>query len=168
MRTWPSRASNRMGLAAVSVPIFSTPGNHEQEEGWNLDEVGRRTAASRPARRSSPRRARPTAPSTPANSDPLSAIDEATYGDEYREDYFAWTWGDALFIVIDTFEYTSQNPYGNVAGEGSNDPQTGDQWNWTLGKTQYNWLKSTLEGSTAKYKFVFSHQMVGGMLHCWT
>jgi hypothetical protein len=159
-----TRASNRMGLAAVSVPMFSTPGNHEQEEGWNLDEAaGIGSIQARKAFYPTPSPV--DGPFYSANSDPLAAIDDATYGNDYREDYFAWTWGDALFIVIDTFEYTSQNPYGNVAGEGSNDPQTGDQWNWTLGQTQYNWLKSTLEGSTAKYKFVFSHQMVGGMLH---
>jgi phosphodiesterase/alkaline phosphatase D-like protein len=158
------RASNHMGIAGVSVPIFSTPGNHEQEEGWNLDEAS--GIGSIQARKAFfPTPSPVDGPFYSANSDPLAAIDEATYGNEYREDYFSWTWGDALFIVIDTFEYTAQNPYGNVAGEGSNDPQGGDQWNWTLGQTQYNWLKSTLEGSTAKYKFVFSHQMVGGMLH---
>jgi uncharacterized repeat protein (TIGR02543 family) len=158
------RAADRMGKAGVSVPIFSTPGNHEQEEGWNLDEVcGYGSIQARKAFFPTPSPL--DAPFYSANSDPLAIIDAATYGNQYREDYFAWTWGDALFIVIDTFEYTSQNPYGNVAGEGSNDPQGGDQWNWTLGQTQYNWLKSTLEGSTAKYKFVFSHQMVGGMLH---
>ncbi len=146
------------------MPIFSTPGNHEQEEGWNLDEaVGIGSIQARKAFFPTPSPL--DGPFYSANSDPLSAIDEGTYGNEYREDYFAWTWGDALFMVIDTFEYTSQNPYGNVAGEGSNDPQTGDQWNWTLGQTQYNWLRDTLEASTAKYKFVFSHQMVGGMLH---
>jgi hypothetical protein len=35
-------------------------------------------------------------------------------------------------------------------------------WRWTLGLVQYNWLKSTLENSNAKYKFVFAHQLVGG------
>ena len=142
------RGSTRMGLAGVSVPIFSTPGNHEQEEGWNLDEVcGVGSIQARKAFFPTPSPL--DAPFYSANSDPLAAIDEGTYGNEYREDYFAWTWGDALFVVIDTFEYTSQNPYGNVAGEGSNDPKTGDQWNWTLGQTQYNWLRATLEGSTA-------------------
>jgi hypothetical protein len=35
-------------------------------------------------------------------------------------------------------------------------------WGWSLGSTQYNWLKSTLENSKAKFKFLFSHQLVGG------
>jgi kynurenine formamidase len=31
-----------------------------------------------------------------------------------------------------------------------------------LGETQYQWLKSTLETSDAKWKFVFIHQLIGG------
>ena len=59
-----------------------------------------------------------------------------------------------------------QKPYGTVAGSGEDDdPDTGgDQWNWTLGQQQYNWLKRTLEYSNAKYKFVFSHHVVGGQI----
>ena len=129
-----------MGKAGVSVPMFSTPGNHEQEEGWNLDDGRRHGQHPGPQVRSSPPRV-PAAASTPPTRDPLSSISAATYGDQYREDYYAWTWGDALFVVIDTFEYTPQNSYGNVAGDGTNDPQTGDQWNWTLGKQQYDWLR---------------------------
>ena len=65
--------------------------------------------ASRPARRSSPRP--PTAASTPATPTRWRGIDEATYGDELREDYYAWTWGDALFVVIDEYQYTMNLPY---------------------------------------------------------
>ena len=115
----------------------------------------------RPARRTSPPRS--TDGFYSGNTDPLAAIDEATYGDEYREDYYAWTWGDALFVVIDPFQYTMNLPYTPAAGEGSDDPVTGDQWSWTLGAQQFNWFKQTLENSNAKYKFVFSHQMVGGI-----
>lgn len=34
-------------------------------------------------------------------------------------------------------------------------------WNVTLGDAQYQWLKQTLETSTAKYKFVFTHHVLG-------
>ena len=67
-----------------------------------------------------------------------------------RENYYAWQWGDALFIVIDPYWYTKTKP----------DSLNG--WRWTLGKVQYDWLKETLEKSDAKFKFVFSHQIVGG------
>lgn len=36
------------------------------------------------------------------------------------------------------------------------------EWNWTLGKHQYDWFRQTLESSKSKFKFVFSHQLVGG------
>ena len=58
-----------------------------------------------------------------------------------------------------------QKPYGTVTGSGEDIPEDeafgGDQWNWTLGQQQYNWFKQTLQESTAKFKFVFSHQLVG-------
>ena len=48
----------------------------------------------------------------------------------------------------------------------SNVPQTQpskDAWGLTLGDRQYAWLKQTLATSTAKYKFVFIHNLVGGL-----
>jgi len=65
------------------------------------------------------------------------------------QDYYAWDWGDALFIVL--------NPYWYSSGDKDNN------WNMTLGKEQYIWLKNTLERSRARFKFVFIHQLVGGL-----
>ncbi|MBK6282516.1 MAG: metallophosphoesterase [Draconibacterium sp.] len=144
-----------------SVPIFLASGNHENEEGWNFDDAFSIATASVKARK--------LYYPTPVpndfysgNEDPLTVLDATTYGDQYREDYYAWTWGDALFVVFDPFHYTITNPYGATAGESNDETVSGDQWNWTLGQQQYNWLKQTLENSNAKYKFMFSHHMVGG------
>ena len=73
-----------------SVPIFLATGNHENEEGWNFDDTPFSIAlASLQARKAY----YPT-PITDGfysgNDDPLAAIDEAIYGDEFREDYYAW------------------------------------------------------------------------------
>lgn len=65
------------------------------------------------------------------------------------QNYYSWEWGNALFVVLDPFLYTPRS--------GSDNP-----WDRTLGKTQYNWLKNTLEKSTAKFKFIFIHNLVGG------
>ena len=73
------------------------------------------------------------------------------YGVDKPENYYAWTWGDALFVALDPYRYDSR-------GDSSNKPQG---WDWTLGITQYLWLKSTLENSNAKYKFVFAHHVRG-------
>jgi hypothetical protein len=67
------------------------------------------------------------------------------------QDYYAWEWGDALFIVLDPYWFTP-----------SQRGTTADLWNPTLGKAQYQWLKATLEASQAKWKFVFIHQLIGG------
>jgi uncharacterized repeat protein (TIGR02543 family) len=151
-----------LGAIGPSVPIFLSSGNHENEEGWNFDDtpfsIALGSVQSRKAYYPTP------VPDAfySGNTDPLAAIDETKYGDEYREDYYAWEWGDALFVVIDEFQYTMNLPYTPSAGEGS-EAVTGDQWSWTLGAQQFNWFKQTIQNSHAKYKFVFSHQMVGGI-----
>ena len=66
------------------------------------------------------------------------------------QDYYAWEWGDALFIVLDPFWFMQKHR------------GRGDNWKRTLGLEQYNWLKQTLENSRAKFKFVFIHHLVGG------
>jgi predicted phosphodiesterase len=68
------------------------------------------------------------------------------------QDYYAWTWGDALFIVLDPYWFTP-------LAEGN----TSNLWNPTLGEEQYQWLKATLEASDSRWKFVFIHQLIGGL-----
>jgi hypothetical protein len=66
------------------------------------------------------------------------------------QDYYAWEWGDALFVVLDPFWFTQKR-----RGQS-------DNWKRTLGTEQYQWLKKTLEASRAKFKFIFIHHLVGG------
>lgn len=63
--------------------------------------------------------------------------------------YYSFTGQDSLFVVLDPFTFTTTQP----SAEG---------WAWTLGKTQYDWLKQTLSTSTAKHKFVFIHHLLQG------
>ena len=155
------RGSAYLGKIGPSVPLFLATGNHEDEEGWNLDDTG--TYATGLWNINLRKTYFPTPTQNGFYSGNTDQLPTAIGGDTNREDYYAWTWGDALFVVIDPFQYTMANPYGSTAGELTDDPKTGDQWSWTLGLQQYNWLKSTLQSSDAKYKFVFSHQMVGGI-----
>lgn len=67
----------------------------------------------------------------------------------FDTNYYSFTKNNSLFIILDPYSYTTSKPNSNG-------------WAWTLGKTQYDWLKKTLESSNAKYKFVFIHQLVGG------
>ncbi len=75
--------------------------------------------------------------------------DNEPYGIGNPENYYAWNWGDALFVVLDVYRDendTTPKPKG---------------WDWTLGQAQYDWLKNTLESSNAPYKFVFAHHIRG-------
>ena len=67
------------------------------------------------------------------------------------QNYFAWTWGDALFVVLDVYRYT------NVGGT---TPTSVDQW--TLGDEQLRWLSGVLHNSSQKWKFILCHHLVGG------
>jgi hypothetical protein len=67
------------------------------------------------------------------------------------QNYFAWTWGDALFVVLDVFRYTDRR--WGVAER----PE-----DWTLGAVQLKWLERVLSESRARWKFVVSHHLVGG------
>ncbi len=64
-----------------------------------------------------------------------------------RESYYAWEWGDALFVALD--------PYWEMPGRG------GFNWDPVHGDKQYQWFRETLRKSTAKYKFVFEHHLHG-------
>lgn len=74
-------------------------------------------------------------------------------GSQYQ-DYYAFTWGDALFVVLNIFTYT---PTCHLLGA---DPGSPDDW--TLGDDQLAWLQTTLAGSGAKWKFLLIHHPAGG------
>ena len=156
------RSTDYMGRISHSIPIFLALGNHEEVEGWHLDDNGN-PVNSQPVWATNAQKRYFLNP-TPdgfysGNSDTYFALD----GDQMRGDYYSWTWGDALFVVIDPFWYTATKPFiGNTGGGESSDPGSGDRWDWTLGRTQYDWLKQTLENSKATFKFLFMHHMTGG------
>jgi hypothetical protein len=148
------------GTISHSAPIFVVPGNHEQEEGWHLHGA---LENSLPVIGTNARKK--FFPNPVPDSFYSGNTDTYSYltGDQRHEDYYAWTWGDALFVVIDPFWYTTTKPFIGGGGGGESDTTgSGDRWDWTLGLEQFNWLKQTLENSNAKYKFVFAHHMVGG------
>lgn len=75
--------------------------------------------------------------------------DVEPYGVGNPENYYAWTWGEALFVVLDAYR-----------DENDTTPKP-KRWDWSLGLPQYTWLKNTLQNSTARYKFVFAHHTRG-------
>lgn len=63
--------------------------------------------------------------------------------------YFSIVESNVLHVALDPFTYTTSNPKA-------------DGWQWTLGKTQYDWLVSTLQNSKEQYKFVYLHHLLVG------
>jgi hypothetical protein len=122
------------GIFGGSVPLYMTTGNHDGGLGTN--NVATLTSQAR-------------------EQYYLSQYSDGFYSGVSKEahlagphaNYYSWEWGDALYVVLDPFWNSQRGKSG---------------WGMTLGKAQYDWLKSTLEGSHAKYKFVFSHNLVGG------
>jgi hypothetical protein len=75
-------------------------------------------------------------------------------GGSVNEDYYAFTWGDALFVVLNVMTYTTGCHYLSY------NPGVADDW--TLGEAQMAWLRRTLEGATSKWRFLLIHHAVGG------
>ncbi|MCX6223397.1 MAG: metallophosphoesterase [Bacteroidia bacterium] len=127
------------GSVCHSVPLFLALGNHEGESGWRLNG----TPNSIPVMASNTRK------KYYPNPVPNAFYSGNIKPEEFvglRENYYAWEWGDALFVVLDPYWHTVNKP----------------DWGWTLGVDQYNWFKNTLTASKAKFKFVFCHNLVGG------
>lgn len=130
------------GLLNYSAPLFMVNGNHEGENGWMI----KNQANSLPVWATTNRKLYYPTPEPGAFYSGSTKVEQ--YGG-IRQSYYAWTWGDALLVVLDPYWYTSSTK--SPAG-----------WDWTLGKEQYDWLKSTLENSQARSKLVFCHNLVGG------
>ncbi len=142
---------NAFERACHSIPFFFGLGNHEAEYGY-LFNAATDKQNNIPAWDLKARKAFYPAP-TPdgfyAGNPTPKDYTGGTLG--LLEDYYAFEWGEALFIMLDPFWNTMTNPNSS-----------NDAWNWSLGKAQYDWLRDTLKNSSARYKFVFMHHIVGG------
>lgn len=126
-----------------SVPFYVCLGNHEGENGFYLQQNnGQNIAVYGTQWR------KYYYPNPYPNGFYTGNTANEPYGIGQPENYFAWTWGDALFVVLDVYRDCSINAKPL-------------NWDWTLGFTQYTWLKNTLQNSNAKFKFVFAHHTRG-------
>jgi hypothetical protein len=128
------------GSVCHSVPLFLVLGNHEGELGWRRDG----TASCLPIMAANTRNLYYPNPAPDAFYSGNTRTEEFING--RLRNYYAWEWGNALFIVLDPYWYTTKKP----------------GWGWTLGPDQYQWFRQTITGSQAKFKFIFCHQLVGG------
>ena len=127
-----------------SIPLYMVLGNHEGEWANKLDGTPNNIAVMNTLTR---KKYYPN----PEPNGFYSGVSRSEPFVGQRQSSYAWEWGDALFIALDPYWYSPQAP-----------EQGGDWW-LTLGKEQYDFLKKALETSKAKYKFVFSHNLIGGL-----
>jgi len=133
-----------LGAICHSIPFFISLGNHEGENDFYLNQNPPNNLAVWGTywRKF-------YYPNPSPNSFYSGNTDNEPFGVGSPENYYAWTWGDALYVVLDAYRYQNIN---------SEKPQN---WDWSLGLKQYTWLRNTLETSTAKFKFVFAHHIRG-------
>lgn len=154
------------GLVGNSSAVFLVNGNHEQAAGYLLNGRFPSRYADAPVFQL---RARTAFFALPA-PDRFYTGDEAVLsGVGPLRDYYAWTWGDALFVTIDPYWHSPVPVDNGVADvERSREP-----WDATIGDVQYEWLRRTLESSRARFKFVFEHHVLGsgrgaaGLVHTY-
>jgi hypothetical protein len=133
-----------LGAICHSIPFYISLGNHEGENDFYLNQNPPNNLAVWGTYWR-----KYYYPNPSPNSFYSGNMDNEPYGIGSPENYYAWTWGDALYVVLDVYRYQNVN---------SDKPQN---WDWSLGLKQYTWLRNTLETSTAKYKFVFAHHIRG-------
>ena len=163
-----------LGLMANSTALFPVNGNHEEARRSLLGTVLHDVAifAGRARNRLFP---------VPTPDEFYSGNPEPVPGIGLLGDYFAFEWGDALFVSLDPYWHSTRvtegiggGNGGMAAGMGSNPPwseivdewraltrPTGNLWDATIGDAQYEWFKATLEESDAEHKFVFTHHILG-------
>lgn len=130
-----------LGLVGQSAALFLALGNHDGE---GLDGSGNPARLASWAHRMRTRYFANPAPNAfySGNAAPHPAVG-------LLENYYAWAWGDALFVVLDPY-WTSRPTHGGRA-----------PWNLSLGDAQREWLARTLRASSARFKFLFVHQLTG-------
>jgi UDP-2,3-diacylglucosamine pyrophosphatase LpxH len=145
--------NQRQWLGLVGAPVFLVNGNHEQASLANIDGTPNNVAVwAQTARNAYYPQPAPDSFYT-GDSEPVEFIGQL-------RDYYAFTWGDALFVVIDPYWHSAVT-VDNTFGTGHTGKGDRDLWQITLGDAQYQWFRQTLENSTARYKFVFAHHVNG-------
>lgn len=126
-----------------SIPFFFCLGNHEGENGYYLSQhdgsnIGVYGTNWR----------KYYYPNPIPNEFYTGNSHEEGYGMGLPENYYAFTWGNVQFVVLDVYRHCDVN-------------EKPKNWDWTLGKEQYDWFKNTLESSNSIFKIVMAHHTRG-------
>lgn len=171
------------GLVAHSAPLFMVLGNHDGEKGTSgrdASDIGPWSYVQRTSR----------FPAPFIEDTPGAMYTGATaMKDGVGANYYAFEWGDAMFIMLDPYWSTTERVRGGGGGNRGSGRERGwggggedagearpadeplkptdESWSMTLGRSQYDWLTRTLENADGKpgvkYRFLFIHHLVGGV-----
>jgi len=128
-----------LGPLSMSCPHFGVIGNWEGESGKLPSESVARVEEIR--RRFTPNPHDGTYPQ----------------GGSEREDYYAFEWGPALFVILNVQSYTAPSGEPSTARDDVTVVE-----DWTLGREQFAWMEATLSRSDHPFKFICIHHAVGG------
>jgi hypothetical protein len=121
------------GQVCHSSPLFLCLGNHEGESGYYLAQTPPNNLGV-----SATKWRKFYYPNPYPDGFYSGNTQQEGYGIGNTENYYAYEWGNALFIVLDAYRY-----YTAIAK-----PR---DWDWTIGKEQYDWFKSTLELTISRF-----------------
>jgi Secretion system C-terminal sorting domain/Calcineurin-like phosphoesterase len=141
-----------LGAACNSVPFFICQGNHDGEKMYYLDTLAPNNLGTWATLWRKYYYANPE-----PNGFYTGNTNPEGNGIGLPQDYYSFNWGNTLFVVLDAYRFDCDSVDPNVDSLVAKP----NGWDWTLGWTQYSWLKNTLENSTAKFKFVFVHHPNG-------
>ena len=136
-----ARYRRQIGSLTLNAPYFSVIGNWCGESG-KFPEENIEIAAS-------VRRALTPGPN------------HLTYpqGGSEREDYYAFSWGDALYVILNIQTYSKPS---NPAAFPTLMADVNKITEWTLGEKQMAWFETTLQKATERFRFVCMHHPAGG------
>lgn len=145
---------NFFSIIGNATAVFLINGNHEQAAGYLLGAAYQTQYVNAPIFAGYARLMYFPLPS-PDNF--YSGDTTTVTGVGLLRDYYAWEWGDALFVTIDPYWHSPVPVDTGVPGV----QKTKNAWEISIGDEQYLWLKNTLEESNTKYKFIFEHHVLG-------
>ncbi len=80
-------------------------------------------------------------------------------GGSEREDYYSFSWGGVLYIILNVQTYSKPSAPDKLPTLMADVNQISE---WTLGEKQMAWFESTLKNATERFRFVCIHHPPGG------
>lgn len=136
-----ARYRQQIGPLSMQCPHFAVIGNWAGESGKFPEKSIETVAAVRRAL--------------------LPGPNHQTYpqGGSDREDYYAFSWGDALYIILNIQTYSKPSRPDRLPSLMSDVNEIKE---WTLGEKQMAWFETTLKNATERFRFVCMHHPAGG------